>query len=256
MRKQSEKDPVFQIKVNLTQVKPAVWRRLLLRADTSLAELHFVLNEAMGWSCAHLHSFSNGERTFVDPELEEGETTTDHEDEREVELSALVDVGEKLKYVYDFGDNWEHEIVIEKRLPVDERLSYPLCVGGERACPPEDCGGPGGYEHLLQVLAKPSHEEHDELLAWLGGYFDPASFDANRTNAAISAMYDHEECGCGHDHGEDGEHEGCCHGHDDADCCKHGGGECHCESDGCDHAASDTQSHGKKKHEASHSKPN
>ena len=236
--KQTEQDPIFQIKVSLLHVKPAVWRRLLVRADTSLAELHFILNEAMGWSCSHLHSFTDGERTFVDPELQEEEAPElDHEDERPIELSSLVEANEKLQYTYDFGDDWRHEILIEKRLPLDPRYGYPLCIGGERACPPEDCGGPPGYEHLLHVLAKPGDPEHDELITWLGGYFEPASFDANRTNAAINEMYEHADCECGHDHGdEEGDHDGnCSHHHEHAGCCKHGNeGTCDCDKNTCD----------------------
>ena len=236
--KQTELDPIFQIKVSLLHVKPAVWRRLLVRADTTLAELHFILNEAMGWSCSHLHSFSDGERTFVDPELHEAEAPKhEHEDERPIELSSLVEANEKLQYTYDFGDDWRHEILIEKRLPLDPRYSYPLCIGGERACPPEDCGGPPGYEHLLQVLAKPGHPEHDELVTWLGGYFEPASFDANRTNSAIGEMYEHAECECGHDHGDQAsDHEGSCsHDHEQGGCCKHGNnGTCDCDQETCD----------------------
>lgn len=251
--KQTEQDPIFQIKVSLLHVKPTVWRRLLVRADTSLAELHFILNEAMGWSCSHLHSFTNGERTFIDPELQEEEgPELVHEDERPVELSSLVNVNEKLQYIYDFGDDWRHEILIEKRIPVDTRYSYPLCIGGERACPPEDCGGPPGYERLLQVLAKPGHPEHDELVTWLGGYFEPTSFDANRTNTAINEMYDHADCECGHDHGDEGsDHDGSCSqtGDDHASCCKHGdAGTCDCDKDSCDGDCTEDTCKCKKKH--------
>jgi hypothetical protein len=194
-RKPAKKQSVFQIKVTLRHVKPAVWRRLLVESEITLGELHFVLNEAMGWSCSHLHSFTAGKRTFHDPGLDsDGELS--FEDERPVKLSSLVDVGGKFSYQYDFGDDWMHDIRVEKALAVDDRLTYPLCVGGARACPPEDCGGPGGYEHLLEALAKKRDPQHDDLLTWVGGYFDPEGFDANRTNSALSEMY--QECQCGH----------------------------------------------------------
>ncbi len=93
-----------------------------------------------------------------------------------------------LAYDYDFGDGWSHELRIEKRLAADPRLSYPLCIGGARACPPEDCGGTHGYERLLEALADSDDAEHDDMLRWLGGHFDPESFDVNRTNDALRAL--------------------------------------------------------------------
>jgi hypothetical protein len=88
-------------------------------------------------------------------------------------------------YEYDFGDDWVHEVEVDERLGSDARLSYPLCIGGSRACPPEDCGGPSGYEELLAGLADPRDPQHEELLTWVGGHFDREGFDVNRTNRAL-----------------------------------------------------------------------
>jgi hypothetical protein len=188
----------------------------------SLAELHFVLNETMGWFCSHPHSFSDGKRTFSDPDLDlKGERG--YVDERPMELQSIVKPGGSLDYVYDFGDAWHHEIRVEQSLPADERLSYPLCIGGERACPPEDCGGPAGYSRVVEALQNTNDEAHDELLTSLGGYFDPASFDVNRTNFALRMMYEHAECSCGHCGDEDHECD-CDHCGTDCDC-EHGHGE-------------------------------
>lgn len=186
-RKRDKNAAVFQIKVTLLEVEPPVWRRLLVPADTTLGKLHFVVNEAMGWKCSHLHSFALRDRTFGDPLLDpEGEL--DFEDERKVKLDALVQAGQALAYEYDFGDSWSHELQIEERLGADPRLSYPLCIGGARACPPEDCGGTRGYERLLRALADEDDPEHDDLLRWMGGFFEPEGFDVNRTNEALRAL--------------------------------------------------------------------
>lgn len=178
---------VFQLKVTLNEVEPLIWRRLLVPADLSLGALHFVLNEAMGWTNSHLHSFTLRDRTFGDPRLDEDDELG-FEDERKVKLENLVGERQTLRYEYDFGESWEHEVLVEKQLEADPRLSYPLCIGGARACPPEDCGGVAGYASLVDGLADPAASEHDDLLTWVGGHFDPEAFDCNRTNQARRAI--------------------------------------------------------------------
>lgn len=175
---------IYRIKVTLTDVRPLVWRRLLVPAEMTLAQLHRVLQVAIGWTNSHLHCFEADGRCIGMVGVEE-----DHpelEDERRVRLaSVLPKKGAKLVYRYDYGDDWEHVIEVEEVTRPDRRLSYPLCVGGARACPPEDCGGAGGYENLLAVLASSEHEEHDDLLTWIGGHFDPDGFDANAVNRLL-----------------------------------------------------------------------
>jgi hypothetical protein len=114
------------------------------------------------------------------------EDTHDLKDERRVKLSSVLPIkGARLLYRYDYGDDWEHLVDLEELLEPDQRHQYPLCIGGARACPPEDCGGTSGYEELCRVLQSPKDEEHDSMLTWVGGYFDPASFDANAVNSAF-----------------------------------------------------------------------
>jgi hypothetical protein len=186
-RKPAKASSVFQLKITLVGIKPAIWRRILVPTNITLGKLHFVVNEAMGWTCSHLHSFAVGDSTFGDPRLDaSGELG--YEDERKVRLDAVVLVGHAFGYEYDFGDGWVHEIQVEKQLNADSRLTYPLCIGGARACPPEDCGGPPGYQGLVQTLADKHSAEHDELLTWVGGQFDPEGFDTNRTNVALRAQ--------------------------------------------------------------------
>jgi hypothetical protein len=167
---------ILQIKLKLEGVtKPPVWRRVLVRADTRLDELHEIVQAALGWQNCHMHSFSAGDQEFgiPDPELGFG-------DERKVTLGQLVSaVGDRLRYTYDFGDNWEHEILVEELLDADPGARYPMLVAAKGMCPPEDCGGVWGYASLKEILADPGHDEHQEMLEWLGldeaRQFDPAA---------------------------------------------------------------------------------
>jgi hypothetical protein len=178
-------DPVLQLKITLAGVAdPPVWRRLLVPAAIRLDRLHQVIQAAMGWEDYHLHAFSNGRVRYgrPDPELR-------LRDEREATLDDLVpDKGGRACYLYDFGDDWEHELLVEERLAAEVGMAYPVCMAGEGACPPEDCGGPWGYEHLREVLADPTSDEHEDMLAWLGldkgNDFDPHRFDLNQVNRA------------------------------------------------------------------------
>lgn len=158
---------IAQIKVTLLGVsKPPVWRRLQLRADTRLDRLHGLIQAAFGWEDYHLHSFTCGQEEFgpADPDLD-----LDFNNERDITLGELIGgVGDRLRYTYDFGDNWEHEILVEQLLDTDPETRYPALIAAKGACPPEDCGGDWGYANLKQVLADPSHEEHQEMLEWLG----------------------------------------------------------------------------------------
>ena len=166
---------IVQIKVKLLGVtKPPVWRRVQLRADTRLDQLHEILQAALGWENYHLHAFSFAEEEFGprDPEL-----GLDFSDERRVTLGELTDLGARFRYTYDFGDNWEHEILVEDLLDPDPETHYPILVAAKGACPPEDCGGTGGYADLKEILADPGHDEHQERLKSLGlenaSEFDP-----------------------------------------------------------------------------------
>jgi hypothetical protein len=184
--KRATKKPaaVFRLHIELEDVSPPVWRKLLVPSNITLADLHTALNEVMGWTNSHLHQFILRDRRFGDVTMPDSEEL-ELEDERKVRLDALVGERQSIGYEYDFGDGWLHHVEVEKKLEFDARLPYPLCVGGARACPPEDCGGAGGYEHLLEVLKDEKDEEHDDLVTWVGGHFDPEGFDVNRTNSGL-----------------------------------------------------------------------
>jgi hypothetical protein len=178
----------LQLKLSLRGVsKPPVWRRLLVPADMRLDRLHDVIQTSMGWTDTHLHVFSTaaGDYGVPDPEL-------GFRDERNVRLRQfLKQRGDRIQYAYDFGDGWEHEIVLEKCLHIDARAQLPACVAGRGACPPEDCGGPWGYSDLKETLADPSHEDHDHMLDWLGleraAEFDPAACDLTEISEVLGS---------------------------------------------------------------------
>jgi hypothetical protein len=180
---------IYQLKVTLLGTKPPIWRRLLVPADITFAQLDEVLQGAMGWEGGHLHEFSVGERRIGRPNPEDilmGMPPV--ENERAVRLCSVLDrVGSKAIYTYDFGDSWEHSIALEKRLPVDPNTAYPVCTDGQLACPPEDCGGIPGYYDLVEALSDPSHERHDEMLDWIGE-FDPQGFSVESVNTLLTPL--------------------------------------------------------------------
>ncbi|HEU5149603.1 MAG TPA: DUF6398 domain-containing protein [Iamia sp.] len=169
-----------RLKVTLQDIRPPIWRRLEVDSATTLAELHDVLQVAFGWSDSHLHAFTVGDRSFVPaPMVDEwspwGAPATD---EATVTVADVLAPGVAATYTYDFGDGWEHTIEVEATASDGADVDLPRCTGGRRAGPPEDVGGAWGYGHLLEVLADPTHPEHDDQLEWLGGPFDPERFDA------------------------------------------------------------------------------
>jgi hypothetical protein len=176
-------DTVYQLKVTLRSVKPPVWRRIVVRSNISLGELALVLEAAMGWLGGHLHVFEAEGAWYgsADPDWDSNDL-----DENEHRLSEVVHtVGSKMRWDYDFGDGWEHDVVVERITDAVPGVEYPLCLAGRRACPPEDCGGPPGYAELLKALADPSHPDHDDLRRWVPPGFDPASFDVEDVNDAL-----------------------------------------------------------------------
>jgi hypothetical protein len=182
--KRADDSPVFQLKVTLKYSKPPIWRRIQVRGSATLARLHLILQVAMGWTDSHLHVFDVGGVPYgmPDPEWEA-------KDERRVKLGQVVaQPKDRLTYLYDMGDNWTHEIVVEKVLPPEPGVRYPICLAGRRACPPEDIGGMWGYEGFLEALRDPNHEEHESLLEWVGGDFNPATFNLEPVNRELKRL--------------------------------------------------------------------
>ena len=188
-RKAPSKSPksqstVYQLKITLADIKPPVWRRVEV-TDCTLSKLHEIIQIVMGWDGSHLWAFEiGGEQYGEDPEGE-----MDMESSRKLKLSQVVQRGvKKFVYTYDFGDNWEHVIQVEKVLEADPKVKYPRCVKGSRACPPEDCGGAWGYGDFLAAVQNPTHESHEEMLEWVGGEFDPEAFDIEAVNKELATV--------------------------------------------------------------------
>jgi hypothetical protein len=165
----------------LKDIKPPVWRRIQVPWTYTFWGLHVAIQDAIGWSDAHLHQFE-----LTDPVTREtidvGVPDDDFDESAmlpgwEYKIADWFSIHKSANYVYDFGDSWEHRVELEKTLPREANTSYPTCVGGRRACPPEDCGGTCGYEEFLEAINDPEHEQHEELLEWIGGEFDPEYFD-------------------------------------------------------------------------------
>ncbi|XVU28239.1 plasmid pRiA4b ORF-3 family protein [Actinoplanes sp. CA-054009] len=181
--------PIYQIKVGLRGAKPPIWRRLEIAADTSLSDLHHTIQTAFGWEDSHLHVFETPYGAYGVADRELG-----HRAEKPVTLEQVApEAGHKLRYMYDFGDNWEHDIVVEKIL---ERrpVPYPRCTAGRRAAPPDDCGGIWGYADLIDILADPSHPEHEDRLEQLAlptaDAFDPSHFDPAEVTRLLTRQGD------------------------------------------------------------------
>jgi hypothetical protein len=173
----------FQLKITLQGSKPPIWRRVQV-ADCTLDELHHIIQTAMGWYGCHLHAFEWDGLVFSHPdaELDGGDY-----DETQVHLGQLVADGcKKLRYSYDFGDDWQHTVAVEKTYTPKPGDRLPLCVKGVGACPPEDCGGLWGYYDFLSAIRDPKHERHDEFVEWKGGNFNPEQFDLNEVNQALA----------------------------------------------------------------------
>jgi hypothetical protein len=176
------------VKITLRGSKPPIWRRLEVPSGITLTRLHDAIQQSFGWDGSHLWVFST-------PAGEYG-ITGQGLDCRSAAARKLSGVapgpGERIRYTYDFGDDWEHDILVEDVLTAEPGVAYPRCTAGRRASPPEDCGGMWGYAYLLEVLANPGSDEHAERLEWLGiesaADFDAAEFDLARTNKMLSPM--------------------------------------------------------------------
>ena len=174
----------LQIKVTLDGIRPPIWRRLVVHGDATLAQLHTVLQVAMGWEDCHLHCFRIDDARYGP--ADEGFFDVGEIDESTVRLAEVLATNRRGTYRYDFGDSWVHRLLVEKTDVPMALNTVATCTAGKRSCPPEDCGGVWGYANLLEALADPAHEDRDELLEWLGDEdFDPEAFDPTAVNAVL-----------------------------------------------------------------------
>jgi hypothetical protein len=179
---------VYQFKITLLGSRPPIWRRIQVE-DGTLDKLHEHIQTAMGWTNSHLHHFRVGEQLYGDPDLvDENFEDMEYEDSTTTTISDILPKSGRrfrFQYEYDFGDSWDHEVRFEGAVPAEPKAKYPLCLEGARACPPEDVGGVWGYQDFLEAIADPDHEDHDGLLEWAGGSFDPEAFDPAKATKAM-----------------------------------------------------------------------
>jgi hypothetical protein len=174
-----------QLRISLMEHTPTIWRRLLVPGEITLAKLHMVFQAAMGWEDYHLHYFEiDGQRYGIPDEEFEIEDI----DDQTVVFVDVIKAPMRFFYEYDFGDSWRHEVIIESIDLVSLMLKSAVCLDGQRACPPEDCGGTGGYENFLEAMADPEHDEHDDYVGWLGLPFDPELFSVAETNVTLQRV--------------------------------------------------------------------
>lgn len=185
--------PVFQIKITLRDSDPPIWRRVLVSSETKLSQLHCIIQRAMGWKNSHIHIFTVGTVNFA-AEYEPGDLEELVAiDERHVKLFQLVarirlphyPFTFALEYLYDTGDRWQHDLLFEDVLDPDPSRKVPICIAGERACPPEDIGGITGYNNALEVIKDPNHPEHDAYSSFMGTGFDPEDFNLLVINSEL-----------------------------------------------------------------------
>ncbi len=171
---------ILQFKITLKHIKPPIWRRFLTAGNINFVELHDIIQWVMGWGYDHLYSFdfpNTGQLSIGDPEGFDlnGEDIQIDRAFRKEKDSCI--------YTYDFGDNWEHTLVLEKILEVDPDKKYPYVLAGKRNCPPEDCGGWPGYYNLLDVLSNPKDPEYEDMIDWIGEDYDPEYFNIDELNS-------------------------------------------------------------------------
>ncbi len=175
---------IYQIQIVLKGFKPKIWRRLLIPSDLLLSDFHKIIQTTMGWTNSHLHQFIKNQ-TFYTVRMPDDDLWYEmgNVDYKTIKISDLLKKEkEKIIYEYDFGDCWKHEIILEKILPIDDKINYPICLNGKMNCPPEDCGGMCGYSDMLEILKQPEHEEYESYIEWLGGKFDSEYFDKDEIN--------------------------------------------------------------------------
>ena len=184
LRHDKRADAVFQLRISLDGIEPAIWRRVLVPGSWTLRRLHGVIQKSMGWTNSHLHKFQSDGRELGRPDPDGVDYFED--DSRWRLRDFLFAPGDRLAYEYDFGDSWAHTILLEEIHEPDGGKMTARCVAGARACPPEDCGGLPGYQHFLEAMLDPFHPEHRDMREWIGGKFDAEAFDVDEANRRLA----------------------------------------------------------------------
>lgn len=181
-------DTVYQFRITLLDVHPPIWRRIQVQ-DCALDELHGHIQAAMGWTDSHMYLFDIDGLSYGRAVEYDSDGGYELVSASQTLLQTVVPESQRgfsFRYTYDLGDGWEHLVVLERTCAAEPKATYPICLDGRRACPPENCGGTPGYEHLLLVLHDPDHEDYDDLLEWTGKDFDPEDFDPKRATRLMA----------------------------------------------------------------------
>jgi len=180
----------YQLEITLVGSEPPIWRRLRVLGDTSLHSLHLIIQDAMSWTNSHLYQFEVADRRFSEAGPEDDYSDPPAEDAQRTLLRDLgLKQGSEFSYIYDFGDWWEHRVLVEAVFAPLAEESYPCCIGGERAGPPDDAGGVHGYAELLLALRNPRHPEHSQWSEWVPAGFDPEAFDPAETTELLQRLH-------------------------------------------------------------------
>jgi len=177
----------YQLKITLIDIGPPIWRRLQVAASIKLCCLHSAIQVAMGWTDSHLHQWERGSENWGVPQWDEFGDLNLIDERRTRVADVLQSQGDSMLYIYDFGDDWQHQVVLETIGALGDDSKKPACLGGERRCPPEDVGGVLGYEEFLEAIFDPQHENYKQYVRWAGGHFID-EFDLQATNRKLSAM--------------------------------------------------------------------
>jgi len=179
------KPNIFDMRIAIVDYRPEIWRRVLVPGSVRLHKLHLIFQDVMGWTNSHLHAFRMDGALYG---MHFEDHPDDELDETKFAIADVVGLGDRFIYEYDFGDSWDHEVVVEHVSNVRPVLKFAVCLDGANACPPEDCGGTGGYEELVEVLADPTHKDYKHYSRWAGRDFDPTRFDLAQVNAALQRL--------------------------------------------------------------------
>jgi hypothetical protein len=182
---QAPRQSVFRLRIQLNDVDPVIWRRLLVPGSVRMSKLADILIGAMGWTNSHLHAFRVGDARYG---MQAEDWPENEIDEKTVTVLQSLREERRFVFDYDFGDSWEHEVVIEELEWTHLGLKYAVCLEGANACPPEDVGGARGYSDFLEAIVDPAHDDHQSFLDWVGGPFDPAEFNVAEANALLQKV--------------------------------------------------------------------